>query len=157
MAGSYWQPVPLTDYGSVCRQSWSQYLYCYAELAASCINVLHYCLPSSGFYGAGKDNMGRHTDNPSVGLILLQRLPVSFADTQTCATCMRSGRSIALYKLTCWLLPSDLVGIDDLKGDEMWSKCGNYCMKVFTECNIPHVPNMLKEVSNLLWSPTLVA
>ena len=29
------------------------------------INFLHYCSPSSGFYGAGKDNRGRHTNNPS--------------------------------------------------------------------------------------------
>jgi len=123
------------------------------RVSTSCITACHLL----DFMAQGKITMGRHTDNPSVGLILLQRLRVSFADTQTCATCMRSGRSIALYKLTCWLLPSDLVGIDDLKRDEMWSKCGNYCMKVFTECNIPHVPNMLKEISNLLWSPTLVA
>jgi len=39
--------------------------YCYAELAASFINLLHYCSQSSGFYGAGKDNKGRRTDNPS--------------------------------------------------------------------------------------------
>ena len=41
--------------------------YCYAELATSFINFLHYCLPSSGFYGAGKDNRGRctKTDNLS--------------------------------------------------------------------------------------------
>jgi len=39
--------------------------YCYAELTASFINFLHHCLPSSGFYGAGKDNRGRHTNNPS--------------------------------------------------------------------------------------------
>jgi len=38
--------------------------YCCAQLAASFINFLHYCSPSSGFYGAGKDR-GRHTDNPS--------------------------------------------------------------------------------------------
>ena len=38
--------------------------YSYAELAASFINFLHYCLPTSGFYGAGKDNRGRCTDNP---------------------------------------------------------------------------------------------
>jgi len=53
---------PLTDYGSVCGQSWSQYL-CYAELAASFINFLHYYSPSSGFHG--KDNRGRRIDNPS--------------------------------------------------------------------------------------------
>ena len=39
--------------------------YCDADFAASFINFLHYSLPSSGFYGAGKDNRGRHTDNPS--------------------------------------------------------------------------------------------
>ena len=39
--------------------------YCYAELAASFINFLHYCSPTSGFYGAGKDNRGRRTDNSS--------------------------------------------------------------------------------------------
>ena len=39
--------------------------YCYPELAASFINFLHYCSPSSGFYGAGKDNRGRCTDKPS--------------------------------------------------------------------------------------------
>jgi len=49
---------PLTDYGSVCGQSWSQYL-CYAELAASFINFLHYYSPSSGFHG--KDNRGRQS------------------------------------------------------------------------------------------------
>jgi len=38
--------------------------YCYAERAASFINFLHYYLPSSGFYGAGKDERGRRTDNP---------------------------------------------------------------------------------------------
>jgi len=38
--------------------------YCYTELAASFINLLHYCLPSSGFYGAGKDDRGRRADNP---------------------------------------------------------------------------------------------
>ena len=35
-----------------------------AELSASCINFLHYCLPS-GFYGAGKDNRGKRTSNLS--------------------------------------------------------------------------------------------
>jgi len=30
--------------------------YCYAELAASFINFLQYCAPSSGFYGAGEDD-----------------------------------------------------------------------------------------------------
>ena len=39
--------------------------YCYVELAASFINFLHYCSPSSGFYGVGKDNRGRCTDNLS--------------------------------------------------------------------------------------------
>jgi len=39
--------------------------YCYAELAVSFINFLHYCSPSSGFYGAWKDSRGRRTDNPS--------------------------------------------------------------------------------------------
>ena len=39
--------------------------YCYAELAASFINFLHYCLLSSVFYGAGKDNRGGLTDSPS--------------------------------------------------------------------------------------------
>ena len=39
--------------------------YCYPELSASFINFLHYCSPSSGFYGAGKDNRGRCTDKPS--------------------------------------------------------------------------------------------
>jgi len=39
--------------------------YCYAELTVSFINFLHYCLPPSGLYGAGKDNGGRHTDSPS--------------------------------------------------------------------------------------------
>ena len=34
------------------------------KLAASYINFLHYCLPSSAVYGAGKDNRGRRTDNP---------------------------------------------------------------------------------------------
>jgi len=38
--------------------------YCYAELAASFINFIYYCSPSSGFYGAGKDNKDRRTDNP---------------------------------------------------------------------------------------------
>jgi len=38
--------------------------YCYAELAASFINFLYHCSPSSGLYGAGKDNRGRHTDSP---------------------------------------------------------------------------------------------
>ena len=52
--------MPLADYGSVCRQFWSQYL-----LAASFVNFIHYCSPSSGFYGAGKDNRGRRTDFPS--------------------------------------------------------------------------------------------
>jgi len=37
--------------------------HCYAELTASFIHFLHYCSPSSGFYGAGKDNRGRHTGN----------------------------------------------------------------------------------------------
>ena len=31
---------------------------------ASFINFLYYCAPSSGFYGAGKYNRGRCTDNP---------------------------------------------------------------------------------------------
>ena len=44
--------APLTDNGSVCRKSWSQFLY-------------NYCLQTCGFYGAGKDNRGRRTDNPS--------------------------------------------------------------------------------------------
>jgi len=39
--------------------------YCYAELTASFINFLHYCSPSFGFYGAGKDNKSTQTDNPS--------------------------------------------------------------------------------------------
>ena len=39
--------------------------YCYGKLAASCISFHHYCSPSSGFCGAGKDNRQRHTDNPS--------------------------------------------------------------------------------------------
>ena len=39
--------------------------YCYAEVAASFINFFHYYSPSSGFYGAGKDDRGRHTDSPS--------------------------------------------------------------------------------------------
>ena len=43
----------------------SRSTYCYAELAASFINFLHYCSPSFGFYGVGKDNRGRCTDNPS--------------------------------------------------------------------------------------------
>ena len=30
-------------------------IYCYAELTASFVNFLHYCLPSSGLYGTGKD------------------------------------------------------------------------------------------------------
>jgi len=34
--------------------------YCCAELSASFINFLHYCSPSCGFSGAGKDNRGRH-------------------------------------------------------------------------------------------------
>ena len=38
--------------------------YCYAELAASFIDFLHCCSPSSRFYAAGKDNRGRRTDNP---------------------------------------------------------------------------------------------
>ena len=37
----------------------------YGELAASFINLLHYCFPSSGFYGAGKDNRGRCTTSLS--------------------------------------------------------------------------------------------
>jgi len=37
--------------GSPCHST-----YYYAELAASFINFPYYCLPSSGFYGAGKDN-----------------------------------------------------------------------------------------------------
>ena len=56
----------------------SQYTstYCYAELAASFINFLHYCSPSSGFYGAGKDNRGRQTDaTPS--RLLVRPLPSS--------------------------------------------------------------------------------
>ena len=32
---------------------------------ASFINFLHYCSPSSGFYGAREDNRGICTDNPS--------------------------------------------------------------------------------------------
>ena len=40
-------------------------IYCYAEVAAFFINFLNYCLPSSGFYGAVKDNRGRCTANPS--------------------------------------------------------------------------------------------
>jgi len=40
-------------------------IYCYAEVAAFFINFLNYCLPSSGFYGSGKDNRGRCTANPS--------------------------------------------------------------------------------------------
>jgi len=40
-------------------------VYCYTELATSFINFLHYCSPSSVFYGAGKDNRGRCTKNPS--------------------------------------------------------------------------------------------
>ena len=39
--------------------------YWYTELLASFINFLHYCSPSSGFYGAGKDNRSRCTDNLS--------------------------------------------------------------------------------------------
>ena len=40
-------------------------IYCYAKLTASFINFLHYCSSSSGLHGAGKDNRGRRTDNPS--------------------------------------------------------------------------------------------
>ena len=40
-------------------------IYCYAELAASFISFLHYWLPFSRFYGAGNDNRGRRTGNPS--------------------------------------------------------------------------------------------
>jgi len=39
--------------------------YCCAQLAASFINFLSCCWPSSGFYGAGKDNRGRRTENLS--------------------------------------------------------------------------------------------
>ena len=39
--------------------------YCYTELAASFVNFLHYCLPSSGFYAAEKDNSDRDTKNLS--------------------------------------------------------------------------------------------
>jgi len=48
-------------------------------------NFLHHCSPSSGFYGARKDNRGRCTDNPSgchpirtVGALppLLRQMPV---------------------------------------------------------------------------------
>jgi len=35
--------------------------YCYAKLAASFINLLHYCLPTSGFYDAGKNNRSKCT------------------------------------------------------------------------------------------------
>jgi len=45
---------------SPCRST-----YCYTELVASFTNFLHYYSPSSGFCGAGKDNRGRRTDNPS--------------------------------------------------------------------------------------------
>ena len=38
---------------------------CYAELTVSFVNFLYYCEPSSGFYGAGKDNRGRRTDSTS--------------------------------------------------------------------------------------------
>jgi len=41
--------------------SLDQSSYCY--IAAAFINFLHYCSPSSGQYGAGKDNRGRHTIN----------------------------------------------------------------------------------------------
>jgi len=37
--------------------------YCFAEIAASFINFLHYCLPSSRFYAAG--DRGRCTNTPS--------------------------------------------------------------------------------------------
>jgi len=39
--------------------------YYYTELTATFINFLHYCSSSSGLHGAGKDNRGRCTDNPS--------------------------------------------------------------------------------------------
>ena len=39
--------------------------YCYTKLTASFINFFHYCPPSSGLYGTGKDNRGRRTVNPS--------------------------------------------------------------------------------------------
>ena len=39
--------------------------YCYAEVAASFINFLHYRSPFSGLCDAGKDNRGRCTDSLS--------------------------------------------------------------------------------------------
>jgi len=51
--------------------------YCYAELAASFINFLNYCSPSSGFYSAGKDNRSRLTDN------LSGRHPIRTIDAST--------------------------------------------------------------------------
>ena len=49
--------------------------YCYAELTASFINFLHHCLPSSGFYGAGKDNRGRCTKIHPIYTISAPNLP----------------------------------------------------------------------------------
>jgi len=46
--------------------------YCYTELAASFINFLHYCSPTSGFYGAEKiteaDALTIHLDSTPSGL-----------------------------------------------------------------------------------------
>ena len=39
--------------------------YCYAEVAASFINFLHYRSPFSGLCDAGKDDRGRCTDSLS--------------------------------------------------------------------------------------------
>jgi len=64
MTGSYLQPARLTDCGQY-SSSPGHSNYCHTELAASFIDFLHYCSPSSGFCGAAKDNRGRHTDNSS--------------------------------------------------------------------------------------------
>jgi len=37
--------------------------YSYAELAESFINFLHYCSPSSAFYGTGTDSRGKRTNS----------------------------------------------------------------------------------------------
>jgi len=70
--------------------------YCYAELAASFINFIYYCSPSSVCYGAGKDNsvsfsaltllVGRqegHTACKKVSGGVLAWLSV-WSDVQTC-------------------------------------------------------------------------
>ena len=64
IAGSDQQPAPLTTMDQYAGSP-GHSTYCYVKITASFINFLHYCSPSSGFYGVGKDNRGRRTDNPS--------------------------------------------------------------------------------------------